>query len=281
MVGCGAATAADDLRGPCAGLLEVGVWVGGVGVDPALSVVGMADVAVGDQGKVGAADGAQFGEGIGERVRGHAVDAESFGAEGQEEFGGMGEGFAGEDAAVFVADEADPCGQAGADGDLGGDHGFADGVHGFDEEQIDAGGDEVLDAFGVLGEAIVIGRDEIRAVAILEGGQRAGHLCRFTGVGDGLAGGGDGARGQFASRLVGAIEDAAVGAEGVGGDDVRARVQIVEMNLVQGVQAGVRGEGVGGPQGQAGVDAAAVEFGAGCAIKQEKVGVGVHVRRFL
>jgi hypothetical protein len=78
-----------------------------------------------------------------------------------------------------------------------------------------------------------------------------------------------------------ASEDAAVGAEGVGGDDVRACVQIVEMDLVQGIQAGVCGEGVGGPQGQAGVDAAAVEFGAGCAIKQEESIVSFHVLRFL
>ena len=70
-------------------------------------------------------------------------------------------------------------------------------------------------------------------------------MCRFSGVGDGLAGGGDGARGQIASGLTGASEDPAMGAEGVRGDDVRARVQIVEMNPVQGIQAGVRGEGIG------------------------------------
>jgi hypothetical protein len=106
-------------------------------------------------------------------------------------------------------------------------------------------------------------------------------MCRFSGVGDGVAGGGDGARGQIASGLTGASEDPAMGVKSVSIDDVRARVQIVEMNPVQGILAGFRGEGIGGPQGQAGVDAAAVEFGAGCAIKQEKISVRGHVLRCL
>ena len=64
-----------------------------------------------------------------------------------------------------------------------------------------------------------------------------------------------------------ASEDAAVGSKGIGGDDVRASVQVVKMNLAQDIQPVVRSERIGRPQWQAGVHATAVEFGAGGAIE--------------
>jgi hypothetical protein len=64
-----------------------------------------------------------------------------------------------------------------------------------------------------------------------------------------------------------ASEDAAVGAKGIGGDDVRASVQVVQMNLAQDIQPGIRGERIGRPQWQAGVHATAVEFRASGAIE--------------
>ena len=64
-----------------------------------------------------------------------------------------------------------------------------------------------------------------------------------------------------------ASKDAAVGAKGIGGDDVRAGVQVVQMNFAQDIQPGIRGERIGRPQWQARVDATAVEFSAGSAIE--------------
>jgi hypothetical protein len=64
-----------------------------------------------------------------------------------------------------------------------------------------------------------------------------------------------------------ASEDAAVGAKGIGGDDVRSGVPVVQMNLAQDIQPVIRGERIGRPQWQASVDAAAVEFGARGPIK--------------
>ncbi len=64
-----------------------------------------------------------------------------------------------------------------------------------------------------------------------------------------------------------ASEDAAVGAKGIGGDDVRSGVPVVQMNLAQDIQPVIRGERIGRPQWQASVYATAVEFGAGGAIE--------------
>ena len=67
-----------------------------------------------------------------------------------------------------------------------------------------------------------------------------------------------------------ASQDPAIGAKGVGGDDVCAGAKVVQMNLAQDIQPGARGERIGRPQRQASVHATAVEFSAGGAIKEKK-----------
>ena len=47
-----------------------------------------------------------------------------------------------------------------------------------------------------------------------------------------------------------ASEDAAVGAKGIGGDDVRSGVPVVQMNLAQDIQPVIRGERIADHNGK-------------------------------
>jgi hypothetical protein len=122
----------------------------------------------------------------------------------------------------------------------------------------------------VLGAAFVIGRHQVGAITIFQRGHRAGHLRRLSIFSDSLSGGRHRAPGQFARGVPLASQRAAMGAKGVGGQNVRARMQIFQMNLAQHIQPGITGERIRRPQWQAGVHPAPVQFRAGCAIKQEK-----------
>ena len=72
----GATTAAHNLRRPSLSILQVTIRVYGVRVDPALRLVGIANVTIGNERKIGAADRPQLGQWFSQSVSRAAVHAQ-------------------------------------------------------------------------------------------------------------------------------------------------------------------------------------------------------------
>ncbi len=142
----------------------------------------------------------------------------------------------------------------------------------------------MLDHLTMLSFTLEIAWHKVRRITIFERGDGACHVettrwvvsetfHRNVSTQDRLTRDGDCLKSQFPRALTAAPfgKGSLVSPECVGGDDVRARVEVIQMNLFEGLRIVIVEQRVGRPQRQAGVHSAPMEFCAGCAVEEERV----------
>lgn len=247
-----------------------------MGAPAALWVVG-ARVRVEAEGEVGGSlggleEGREQGGQMGELG---AVEEEGADRQRGELGDEIEEGLAAEELAVGAADDGEPDRQSGGEGGFAGGVGLVDAADGLDEQEVAAGLGEVARVRSMLEEGALTRGRALGGEAVLEGWDRAGDDGApgggIGGAGElaGLAGEMDGEVGERAGSLAeaGRGEVARVGAEGVGGDHLRAGAQVFLVDLADEV-GGVK-QGVSGPEGGAEAGAPALELRAHGAVEQD------------